>query len=77
MLDTIVDQMTVISCFVDYFFHAQPKVVPHACPRFSAAEVLTVALLQGVFEVAPLKRTYRLVASNWRAACGPRVASRF
>ncbi len=26
MLDTIEDQMTVISCFVDDFFHAQPAV---------------------------------------------------
>ncbi len=68
MLDTIEDQMTIISCFVDDFFHAQPAVAPHACPRFSAAEVLTVALLQGVFEVATLKRTYRLAASNWQAS---------
>src|SRR5712692_4514553 len=41
---------------------------PHAQPQFSDAEVLTVALLQGVFEVATLKQTSRLVAHNWRAA---------
>ena len=30
--------------------------------------MLTIALLQGVFEVATLKQTYRLVAQNWRTA---------
>ena len=35
---------------------------------FSDPEVLTIALLQGVFEVATLKQTYRLVAQNWRTA---------
>ncbi len=39
-----------------------------AQPQFSDAEVLTMALLQGVFEVATLKQTYRLVAQNWQTA---------
>ena len=37
---------------------------PHAQPRFSDAEVLTIALMQGVLEVTTLKQTYRLVAQN-------------
>ena len=66
-------QMTEIYCFVDEFLKAHPKLAqwrhsPHAQPHFSDAEVLTIALLQGVFEVATLKQTYRLVAQNWQAA---------
>src|SRR3989442_11630780 len=65
--------MTGLYYFVDEFFKAHPLLAywrcsPHAQPQFSDAEVLTVALLQGVFEVATLKQTYRLVAQNWRAA---------
>jgi hypothetical protein len=65
--------MTEIYCFMDEFLKAHPTLAlwrhsPHARPRFSDAEVLTVALLQGVFEVATLKQTYRLVAHNWRVA---------
>jgi hypothetical protein len=41
---------------------------PHAHPSFSDAEVLTLAVLQGVFEVATLKQTYRLIAATWRTA---------
>jgi transposase len=65
--------MTEIYCFVDDFLKAHPQLAqwrhsPHAQPRFSDAEVLTLALLQGVLEVATLKQPYRLVAQNWRAA---------
>jgi hypothetical protein len=60
-------------CFVDEFLKAHPALghwrrSPHAQPRFSEAEVLTLALLQGALEVATLKQTYRLIARNWRAA---------
>jgi transposase len=66
-------QMTEIYCFVDDFFKTHPRLAqwrrsPYAQPSFSDAEVLTIALLQGVFEVATLKQTYRLVAQNWRTA---------
>ena len=66
-------QMTEIYCLVDDFLKTHPQLAhwrhsPHAQPRFSDAEVLTLALLQGVLEVATLKQTYRLVAQNWRAA---------
>ena len=70
---SIEQQMTELYCVVDEFLKAHPKLAhwrhsPHAQPQFSDAEVLTIALLQGVFEVATLKQTYRLVAQNWRIA---------
>jgi len=73
MIPSIDQQMTAIYCFVDEFLKTHPALAywrhsPHARPPFSDAEVLTIALLQGVFEVATLKQTYRLVARNWRAA---------
>jgi hypothetical protein len=73
MTASVDDHMTEIYCFVDDFLKTHPGLArwrrsPHAQPQFSDAEVLTLALLQGVFEVATLKQTYRLVAENWRAA---------
>lgn len=69
----IEQQMIELYCFVDEFFKTHPgwaqwRRSPHAQPQFSDAEVLTIALLQGVFEVATLKQTYRLVAQNWWTA---------
>ena len=66
-------QMTEIYCFVDDFLKAHPPLAhwrrsSHGQPRFRDAEVLTIALLQGVLEVATLKQTYRLVAQNWQTA---------
>jgi hypothetical protein len=73
MSSSVEHQMTEIYCFVDDFFKTHPRLAqwrhsPNACPHFSDAEVLTMALLQGVFEVATLKQTYRLVAQNWSRA---------
>ena len=73
MMRSVDYHMTAIYCFVDEFFKGHARLAqwrrsPHAQPQFSDAEVLTVALLQGVLEVATLKQTYRLVAQNWRAA---------
>ena len=73
MNSSVEHQMTEIYCVVDEFLKAHPPLAqwrhsPHARPRFSDAEVLTIALLQGVFEVATLKQTYRLVVQNWRTA---------
>ena len=73
MTKSVDDSMLTIYCFVDEFLTTHPALAqwrrsPHARPRFSDAEVLTIALLQGAFEVATLKQTYRLVARNWRAA---------
>jgi transposase len=73
MATSIEHQMIELYCFVDEFLKAHPQLAhwrhsPHAQPQFSDAEVLTIALLQGVFEVATLKQTYRLVAQNWPTA---------
>jgi transposase len=73
MSNSVDQPMTEIYYFVDEFCKRHPLLAhwrhsPHAQPQFSDAEVLTVALLQGVFEVATLKQTYRLVARNWRTA---------
>lgn len=73
MTASVEHKMTELYCFIDDFLKIHPAMAhwrrsPHARPQFSDAEVLTLALLQGVFEVASLKQTYRLVAANWRTA---------
>jgi transposase len=73
MTTSIEPQMIELYWFVDDFCKTHPRLAhwrhsPHAQPQFSDAEVLTMALLQGVFEVATLKPTYRLVAQRWWTA---------
>ena len=70
---SITDQMTHLYVFVDDFLKARPALAswrrsPNNTPTFSDAEVITVALMQGCFQVATLKQTYRLVANNFRVA---------
>ena len=53
MRASVEDHMTEIYCLVDDFLKTHAKLAhwrrsPHAQPQFSDAEVLTVALLQGV-----------------------------
>jgi len=65
---SIADQMLVTYCFTDDFLKAHPTLAAwrtsnNACPKFTDAEVITVALMQPVFQVASLKQTYRLVKS--------------
>jgi IS5 family transposase len=72
-MSSIVDQLTALYVFVDDFLLARSTLAhwrrsPHGTPAFTDAEVLTIALLQGCFEVASLKQTYRLVAQNYRSA---------
>jgi len=68
-----VDQhMTEIDSFVDEFCKGHPALAhwrhsPHAQPQFSDAQVLTVALRQGVFAVATRKQTY---PAGWRTTGG-------
>jgi hypothetical protein len=62
MRGSVEHRMAEIYCFVDDFLKAPPQLAqgrhsPHAQPRFRDAEVLTIALVQGVVEVAPLKQT--------------------
>jgi transposase len=70
---SIEDQVTVLYCFVDDTLKAHPETLqwrhsPNAHPRFTDAEVIAVALLQGCLGVATLKETYRYVADNLRGA---------
>jgi transposase len=70
---SIEHRMTEIYCFVDDFLKARPALSgwrrsPHASPRSTDAEVLTIALLQADVGTDTLKQTYLLVAKNWRSA---------
>ena len=72
-MSSIEHQLTELYVFVDDLLTSQPALAhwrhsPHDAPRFTDAEVLTLALLQGCLGVASLKQTYRLVAANWRKA---------
>lgn len=72
-MSSIVDHLTTLYVFVDDFLLTRSTLAhwrrsPHRSPAFADAEVLTIALLQGCFEVASLKQTYRLVAQNYRSA---------
>ena len=65
---SIADQMLVAFCFADDFLQAHPNLADwrtsnNARPKFSDAEVITIALMQGVFQVATLKQAYLLVKS--------------
>jgi DDE family transposase len=76
---SIEHQMTEIYCFVDDYLKAHPASArwrrsAHHQPRFSDAEVITIALLQHCFGCATLKKAYELTRDNWRAAF-PRLCS--
>jgi Transposase DDE domain len=73
MTKSIEHQMTQIYCFVDDYLKTHPRQArwrrsPHASPRFADSEVITLALLQGSFQVASLKQTYQLVKANFHSA---------
>jgi transposase len=60
--------MLVVFCFTDDFLQAHPNLAAwrtsnNARPKFSDAEVLTIALMQTIFQVATLKQAYLLVRS--------------
>ena len=70
---SLIEQRTRLYVFTDDFLKAHPAQAhwrrsPHDTPRFTDAEVLTVALMQGCLGVATLKHAYRVVAENYRAA---------
>ena len=70
---SIADQMTQIYVFVDDYLKAHPAQAAwrrsnNDTPAFTDAEVITIGLLQGAFGCATLKKTYQLVAANWRRA---------
>lgn len=67
------DQLLRIYVFVDDFLKAHPSCAQwrrsnnHA-PAFTDAEVLTIGLAQGCLGCCTLKKTYRLIADNYRDA---------
>lgn len=70
---SIADQMLTIFCFVDDFLKSHPHIAAwrrshHAHPKFTDAEVITIALMQAVFEVATQKQAYLLVKSLFPTA---------
>lgn len=70
---TIADQMTQLYVFIDDYLKHHPAQAAwrgsnNDAPAFTDAEVLTIGLLQGAFGCANLKKTYQLVAANWREA---------
>lgn len=72
-MNTIIDQMTQIFCFVDDYLLAHPERArwrssPNSTPAFTDSEVLTIALMQSPLGVASLKQTYRLIRSNFPEA---------
>src|SRR4051812_5965450 len=72
-MPSIEHQMTEIYCLIDDYLKAHPQRAqwrrsPNHKPRFSDAEVITIAVLQSNFGCATLKKTYLLVRANWRAA---------
>jgi hypothetical protein len=76
---SIEDQVTAIYCFVDDTLKAHPdwahwRTSNHSEPAFTDAEVITVALVQGLLGGATLKGAYRFVAENQRGAF-PRLCS--
>lgn len=76
---SIEDQMTAIYCFVDDTLTAHPewahwRTSPNDEPEFTDAEVITVALVQGLLGAATLKGAYRFIAGNYRDAF-PRLCS--
>lgn len=78
-MTSIEHQMTEIYVFVDDFLKAHPhrarwRRSPNSRPAFTDAEVITIALLQGSFGCASLKRAYLLVRANFGRAF-PRLCS--
>jgi hypothetical protein len=78
-MPSIEHQMTEIYCFIDDYPKAHPRPAgwrrsPNSQPAFTDAEVLTIALLQGSFGCATLKKAYLLVCVNWSCAF-PRLIS--
>jgi hypothetical protein len=82
---SVTDQMTDLYAFVDDFLKSHPgqakwRRSPNAAPAFTDAEVIAIglmiaiALMQGVFGCATLKKAHLLVAAGWRSAF-PRLCS--
>ena len=78
-MPTLEHQLTEIYVFVDDYLKAHATLAnwrhsPNSHPAFTDAEAITVALMQGCFGCASLKKTYELIAENYRSAF-PRLPS--
>jgi IS5 family transposase len=70
---SVSDQLLAIYVFVDDYLKENPLVAewrrsPNSCPAFTDAEVITIALTQGVFGCQTLKKAYLLVSSSFHDA---------
>jgi hypothetical protein len=66
---SIKEHLTILYVFVDDYLKQHPqqagwRASNHKEPKFSDAEVITSALMQGYFNLPQLKRTYELVKAN-------------
>jgi len=71
--------LVVVYCFVSDYLAEHPKVAAwrHSNndePDFTDAEVITIALMQGCFGCATLKKTYQHIAHN-QADAFPKLCS--
>lgn len=69
-MSKILDKLCEIYCFVDDFLKQNPKISDwrqsnHHQPKFSDAEILTIALMQSEFAVESLHKTYTLISENF------------
>jgi transposase len=69
MKKSINDQLTEIYYFVDEALKSRPQFANwresnNSTPRFTDAEVMTIALMQGYFGCPTLRQTYQLVKAN-------------
>lgn len=69
MKQSIDHQLTIYYFFVDNFLKHHPQLAAwrrsnNDAPRFTDAEVITIALMQGYFGCATLRQTYALVSAN-------------
>lgn len=76
---TIELQMTSAFCLVDDFLKSNPKLAfwrnsNNDQPKFTDAEVITLALMQPIFGVSNLKRAY-LLTKNFFAKAFPKLPS--
>ena len=75
----VAHQVTILFTTVGDFLQSQPawsqwRKSPNKSPRFSDAEVITVALMQGCLKVTTLKHAYLIIATDFAPAF-PRLPS--
>jgi hypothetical protein len=68
-IHNIEQALLVVYCFVSQYLQTHPRLAawrrsPNAHPALTDAEVITIALMQGVLGCTTLKATYRYIAAN-------------